>query len=149
MDTVSKNQRSKNMASIKSKDTKPEVYLRKLLHNRGYRYRLYKKGLPGKPDLWLAKYNTAIFINGCFWHHHQNCKRATIPKSNKDYWQAKLSRNVARDRDNSLALQKMGIKVLTIWECTTTQMQKDLNFREETLRQIESFLKREISELEL
>jgi len=88
------------MAAVKGKDTKPEIAVRKLLHSLGYRYRLHKKDLPGSPDIFLKKYNTVIYVHGCFWHQHKGCKYATVPKSNVAFWTEKLERNVRRDRKN-------------------------------------------------
>lgn len=117
MDTVSKEQRSKNMAAIKGKNTKPEVAVRKFLHSLGYRYRLHKKDLPGRPDLYLKKYNTVIFIHGCFWHQHSKCKYATVPKSNREFWVNKLKKNVERDIKNRKKLKDQGYNVIVLWEC--------------------------------
>lgn len=105
------------MRAVKSSNTKPELALRKALHALGYRYRLYVKDLPGKPDLVFPKYRTVIFVHGCFWHGHA-CKRgARTPKSNVDYWVEKIARNKARDRKNAAALRKLGWGVITLWEC--------------------------------
>ena len=111
------------MSRIRSKSTKPELIVRKMLHNSGIRYRLHTKDLPGKPDLSNKRKNFAIFVNGCFWHQHKGCKRANIPKSNKSYWLPKLNRNVERLNDNIKQLKNLNWKVFTIWECET----KDLN----------------------
>lgn len=92
--------RSENMARVKSKNTKPEVYLRKLLWHEGLRYRINYKDLPGKPDIYLPSYKTAIFVNGCFWHMHDDCKLSTIPKTNSDFWKEKLEGNAERDKRN-------------------------------------------------
>ena len=100
MDILTPEKRKENMQAIHSKDTKPEIYLRKLLFSLGYRYRSYAKNIPGHPDIYLRKYNTAIFINGCFWHRHKNCKFAYMPKSNIDFWKRKFCDNV--ERDNTL-----------------------------------------------
>ena len=124
MDTVSKEVRSRNMSAIKSKNTKPESVVRSLLFAQGYRYRLHRKDLPGKPDIVLKKHNTVIFVHGCFWHQHKKCKRANIPKSNKKYWIPKLERNVKRDRSHNSKLKKQGWKVLVIWECETKDSEK-------------------------
>lgn len=97
-DIVSAEERSRNMAAIRNRDTKPEVYLRKLLFVRGYRYRIAAKSVPGHPDIFLRKYNTAIFVHGCFWHRHQGCKYAYTPKSRVEFWQKKFDDNVRRDR---------------------------------------------------
>ena len=104
------------MSAIKSANTKPEILLRKLLFKAGYRYRLNAKHLPGKPDIALRKYKTVIFVHGCFWHAH-GCKLSNIPKSNADYWLAKIKRNLERDNTNIIALNAAGWKVLIIWEC--------------------------------
>ena len=109
--------RSYNMSRVKSKDTKPEMIVRKLLHNRGFRFRLHLKDLPGKPDIVLPKYKTVVFVQGCFWHQHQGCKRAAIPKSNIDFWQDKLKGNLERDLKNHASLTKSGWRVVEIWEC--------------------------------
>lgn len=114
---LSMTRRSWNMSQIRSKDTKPERIVRSLLHSLGFRFRLHNKALPGKPDLTLKKYKTVIFVNGCFWHHHKNCKRATFPKTNKDYWVPKIKRNIQRDKDNARKLKKMGWRVIIVWEC--------------------------------
>jgi len=97
-DIKSPEERSLNMSKIRSKDTKPEVWFRKKLFERGYRYRKHVSYIPGHPDLWLAKYNTAIFVHGCFWHRHSNCKYAYMPKSRTEYWQEKFDRNIKRDQ---------------------------------------------------
>ena len=107
------------MRRICSKNTKPEMLVRSTLHQEGYRYRLHAKELPGKPDLYFPKYRLVVFVHGCFWHQHKRCKRSNIPKSNQDYWIAKLSRNIKRDRNNKKELEKLGLSVLYIWECET------------------------------
>ena len=113
------------MARVKSKNTKPEVYLRKLLWHRGFRYRLNYKGLPGSPDIYIPKYKAAIFVNGCFWHIHENCRYASIPKNNHDFWKNKLEGNVQRDKQNYIKLESMGINVIVVWGCEIKQMMKD------------------------
>jgi DNA mismatch endonuclease (patch repair protein) len=123
MDTVTKEQRSKNMAAIRSKDTKPEKKVRTFLHAKGLRFRLHPKDLPGKPDLVFPRYKLVVFINGCFWHGHSPCKIAKAPKSNLEYWVPKIQRNIARDASNKKALKKLGWKVITIWECSITDDQ--------------------------
>ena len=116
VDNLTKDQRSKNMSRIRSKNTKPEMIVRKKLHSLGYRYRLHKKELPGKPDIFLKKFNLAIFVNGCFWHQH-GCKKTSKPKSNKNYWTEKLKKKVITDKKNKKTLLNMGFNVLTMWEC--------------------------------
>lgn len=117
--------RSQNMARVKSKNTKPEVFLRKLLWHKGFRYRLNYKELPGSPDLYIPKYKVAIFVNGCFWHMHENCRYSSIPKNNHDFWKNKLEGNVERDKQNYIKLENMGIKVIVVWGCEIKQMMKD------------------------
>ena len=125
MDIKSKEARSLNMSKIKNKDTKPEVYLRKLLFSKGYRYRIAEKSVPGHPDIFLRKYNTAIFVHGCFWHRHEGCKYAYVPKSRVEFWQKKFDDNVRRDAVVRQELEKSGIKCLIIWECTIREIMKD------------------------
>lgn len=117
--------RSQNMARVKSKNTKPEVFLRKLLWHKGFRYRLNYKELPGSPDLYIPKYRVAIFVNGCFWHMHENCRYSSIPKNNHDFWKNKLEGNVERDKKNYAQLESMGIKVIVAWGCEIKHMMKD------------------------
>ena len=117
--------RRPNMARVKSKNTKPEVFLRKLLWHKGFRYRLNYKELPGSPDLYIPKYRVAIFVNGCFWHMHENCRYSSIPKNNHDFWKSKLEGNVERDKQNYIKLESMGIKVIVVWGCEIKQMMKD------------------------
>lgn len=117
--------RSENMARVKSVNTKPEIFLRKLLWHRGFRYRVNYSKLPGKPDIYIPKYNTAIFVNGCFWHMHENCKLSSIPKNNYDFWKNKLEGNVERDKKNYKELENMGIKVIVVWGCEIKEMMKD------------------------
>lgn len=105
-----------NMSHIRSKNTKPEEKVRKYLFSKGLRYRKNDKRLPGSPDIVFPKYRTVVFVNGCFWHHH-DCGRFVWPSTNKEYWHKKISRNVERDRENEEALKEMGWRVLTVWEC--------------------------------
>lgn len=107
------------MSRIRSKDTTPEMVVRKVMHSLGYRYRLHKKSLPGYPDIYLKRHSTVVFIHGCFWHQHRNCRFATRPKSRVDFWLPKLKGNVERDERNLAILKSMGFRVLTIWECET------------------------------
>lgn len=117
MDKHTPEQRHRNMAAVKGKNTKPEIAIRKLLHAQGYRFRLHRKDLPDTPDIVLPKYKIAIFINGCFWHQHENCKHAALPSTRREFWEAKLTANKQRDARNTAALQSLGYTVLTIWEC--------------------------------
>ena len=121
-DNHSKEVRSMNMSHIRSKNSKPEERVRKYLFSRGLRYRKNVKKLPGCPDIVLTKYKTVIFVNGCFWHHH-DCGRFVWPSSNVEYWYNKINRNVERDIQNTTLLTEQGWQVLTIWEC---QLKKKL-----------------------
>lgn len=109
--------RSENMRRIRSKDTAPEMMVRRLLHGLGYRYRLHAKDIPGKPDIVFSARRKAIFIHGCFWHQHVACKEGRPPKSNDTYWRPKLERNQRRDQQNLEALTALGWQVLVVWEC--------------------------------
>ena len=115
-DTKTPAERSENMSRIRSTNTKPEEIVRKYLFSKGYRYRKNVRTLPGCPDIVMRKYNTVIFVNGCFWHKH-DCSRFAWPSSNEDYWRPKILANVERDRRNTNALIDQGWKVITIWEC--------------------------------
>ena len=128
------------MAKNRSRNTKPEVYLRKLLFKKGYRYSLNKKGLPGTPDLYFRKYNTVIFVHGCFWHRHQKCKYAYMPKSNIEFWQEKFNNNIERDKRQLEELEKLYIRVLIVWECTIRKMKKEPEFENKVITAIEEFL---------
>lgn len=121
MDVHTSEQRHRNMSAVKSKDTKPEILVRKGLHAAGYRFRLHVKDLPGNPDIVLPKYKIVIFVNGCFWHRHPGCKYASTPASNADFWKAKFEANIARDKRNYTQLEKLGWKVIVIWECEIRQ----------------------------
>jgi len=116
VDKLTKEKRSWNMSRIKGKDTKPEKAVRSLLHYLGYRFRLQRKDLPGKPDIVLPKYRTVVFVHGCFWHSH-GCKDSGIPKTNSEFWHEKLAKNKLRDGKNSLKLRELGWSVLVVWEC--------------------------------
>lgn len=140
-DIVCPEKRSQNMSAIRSKNTKPEVYLRKLLFAQGYRYRIADKSVPGHPDIFLRKYNTAIFVNGCFWHRHPGCKYAYTPKSRVEFWQKKFDDNVRRDSAVKAELLEHGIKLLTVWECAIRRMQRDKIEEERALAKIILFIK--------
>ena len=115
MDVLTKEQRHKNMSRIRGKNTKPEEIVRKYLFSRGFRYRKNDRRYPGKPDIVLPKYKTVIFVNGCFWHRHEGCRYASVPKSRQDFWLPKLQGNVERDQRNIEALKKAGWSVIVIW----------------------------------
>lgn len=122
--------RSRQMATVRSKNTKPEMKVRRLVFSMGYRYRLHASNLPGKPDLVFASRKKIIFIHGCFWHRHEGCKLATTPASNQEYWLPKFQRNVERDRESLEVLNKLGWDVLVVWECQL----KDVSNLTEKLR---------------
>ena len=124
-DHLSPARRSWNMSRIGSKNTKPELIVRKVLQICGIRYRLHAKNLPGKPDLSNKSKKFAIFVNGCFWHQHKGCKRASIPKSNTDYWIPKLEKNVNRLRENLETLDTMGYRTAVIWECEVNYLENN------------------------
>ena len=116
-DRMTKEQRHRCMASIKGKDTKPEMLVRRYLHSRGYRYRVNVRRLPGTPDIVLRKYRTVIFINGCFWHGHEDCRYFVLPKSNTQYWLQKIERNKERDVEKRIQLRLLGWHTIIIWGC--------------------------------
>lgn len=128
--------RSENMARVKNKNTKPEIYLRKLLWHRGFRYRINYKQLPGSPDIYIPKYNTTIFVNGCFWHMHENCKYSSIPKTNRDFWEKKLKSNVKRDEENYDKLRKLGFNVIVVWQCEINKIKNDESILENLINDI-------------
>lgn len=117
MDVVDSATRSRMMAGIRSKDTKPEMAVRRYLHARGFRYRLHARDLPGSPDLVLPKYRAAILVHGCFWHRHSGCRFATTPTSNVERWDAKFQANIARDATKLASLEEAGWRVIVVWEC--------------------------------
>lgn len=117
MDRISKEHRSWNMSRIRSRDTKPELAVRSLLHKNGFRFRLHRKDLPGKPDIVLPKYRTAIFVHGCFWHRHKGCKFAYTPKAKARFWEAKFKANTRRDAKARRQLQRAGWRTAVVWEC--------------------------------
>ncbi len=118
MDVVNKQTRSKMMSNIKSKNTKPELTIRSLLHQKGFRFRIHDKNLPGKPDIVLKKYNAVIFIHGCYWHRHENCKLASTPRQNVEFWNKKFSDNMRRDSEVFYQLKLLGWRTAVIWECS-------------------------------
>lgn len=119
MDHLTPEARSANMAKVKSKDTRPELIVRRTLHAMGYRFRLHRKDLAGRPDVVLTRLRTVVFVHGCYWHRHAGCSRATTPETRRDFWQAKFDRTVERDRDQVEHLRAAGWNVLVVWECET------------------------------
>lgn len=115
-DSWTKEQRSRAMARVRNKNTKPEIQVRSMLHRMGYRFRLHRRDLPGAPDIVLPRHEKVIFVHGCFWHSH-DCPRGKRPETRKEFWDTKLNANVERDRKNREALKERGWKVLTVWEC--------------------------------
>ncbi|MBO6207865.1 MAG: DNA mismatch endonuclease Vsr [Lachnospiraceae bacterium] len=142
-------ERSHNMARIRNKDTKPEIYIRKKLFERGYRYRKNATDVFGHPDMWLAKYNTAVFVHGCYWHRHNGCKYAYVPKSRVNFWMTKFENNIKRDEDVRRNLAISGIRVLVIWECTIRIAMKSEEEEQRVLENVERFLRSEKEYLEL
>lgn len=130
-DVHTKEQRYRNMAAIRAKNTKSELIVRKYLWGNGFRYRVNSPRLPGHPDIVLRKYRTCIFVNGCFWHGHEGCRYYVVPKTNTDFWQDKISRNVKRDKSQQQQLAKMGWHCITVWEC---ELKKGL--RDNTLKSL-------------
>ena len=124
MDTLTKARRSWNMSRIKGRNTRPERIVRSILHRMGYRFRLHRKDLPGKPDIALPKHKTVIFVHGCFWHRHKGCKDATLPKTRRLFWRNKLEGNADRDRLKERALRVLGWRVIVLWECETLHTEK-------------------------
>lgn len=124
MDTLSREKRSWNMSRIRGRDTIPEKAVRSALHAQGFRFRLAKSPLPGSPDVVLSRHRIAVFVHGCFWHRHRRCRFAYTPKSNKDFWNDKFQKNVARDRRTNRLLRGLGWTPVIIWECQTTQPAK-------------------------
>ncbi|USQ74748.1 very short patch repair endonuclease (plasmid) [Roseomonas mucosa] len=113
--------RRRTMAAIRGRNTKPEMVLRRTLHAMGYRFRVHRRNLPGTPDLVFPGRRAAIQVHGCFWHHHSGCKHATVPSTRREYWSAKLERNVERDRESAARLEGMGWRLLVVWECELAQ----------------------------
>ena len=134
MDVVSGPKRSKMMSGIRGANTRPEMMVRRLLFRAGYRYRLHFKGLPGRPDIVMPGRKIAIFVHGCFWHCHENCRYFRIPSSNTEFWRGKLSSNVERDRKTCTLLAGAGWRVLTVWECSTRS--------EEALQSLKGYLEK-------
>lgn len=148
-DIKSPEERSRNMARIRSRNTKPEEFVRKLLFRQGYRYRKNVSSVPGHPDAWMAKYNTAVFVHGCFWHRHKGCKYAYTPKSRVDFWTDKFQRNIERDCTVREQLADRKIRSLIIWECTVKKMMKSEEEKQRVLDRIALFLASEDTTCEL
>ena len=138
-DVHDKDTRSYNMSRINGKDTKPEMIVRKYLHGNGLRYSLHNKTLPGKPDLTLTKYKTVVFVNGCFWHGHKNCKYFSLPKTRTEWWKNKIESTKERDKSAVKRLEKLGWNVITVWEC---ELKKDRRIN--TLKKLYSSIKRNL-----
>ena len=122
-DVLNPQQRHRCMSHIRSKATKPEILVRKWLWSHGYRYRLNVKSVPGKPDIVMRKYRTAIFVNGCFWHGHEGCKQFVLPKTNTEFWQNKIEANLSRDQKNYDTLINAGWQVIVLWQCKLTKQE--------------------------
>ncbi len=122
-DVVNQQTRSRMMAGIKGRDTKPEMAVRSYLHAAGLRFRLHDKRLPGRPDIVLPRHRTVVFVHGCFWHRHPGCRYATTPASRHEFWSTKFSANEERDRRDVAALEKLGWKVIKVWECETRSLE--------------------------
>ena len=135
-DIKSPEQRSRNMARIRSKDTEPEIYIRKKLFAAGFRYRKNDPRIPGHPDIYLPMYRTAIFVHGCFWHRHEGCRYAYMPKSRTDYWEKKFQANKERDRKVLDVLTDKGFRVIVVWECCIRRMLHDRHEETEMVKKI-------------
>lgn len=138
MDIWSKEKRSEVMSKIRGKNTKPEMIVRSQLFMQGFRFRVHQKNLPGKPDIVLPKYKTVIFVHGCFWHYHKDCKEGRVPPTNTSFWRLKLDKNVQRDEEHRLQLEKLGWQVLIVWECEIERRLQDV------INKIVQHLKRDI-----
>lgn len=138
MDKLTKEHRSWNMSRIQGKNTGPEIAMRSMLHKNGFRFRLQEKNLPGKPDIVLPKFKTAIFVHGCFWHRHENCKYCYTPKSRNEFWSSKFQRTVQRDAEQLQAISETGWLPLVVWECEI----KDNPAK--TLKKVQSILKKRL-----
>ncbi len=138
MDVFSPEKRSQVMSRIRSKDTKPEKIIRSILHKLGFRFRINRKDLPGKPDIVLPKYRIVIFVHGCFWHQHEGCPRSKKPTSNAQYWNPKLKNNVLRDEKNILELEESGWRVFILWECQIKNLVKNPDLLAKMLETIDN-----------
>jgi DNA mismatch endonuclease (patch repair protein) len=137
VDVVDTATRSRMMAGILGKDTKPEMAVRRYLHACGYRYRLHRRDLPGKPDLVLSKYRLVIFVHGCFWHRHQGCMYATTPSNRRDFWEEKLNGNFLRDQKHIAKLRADGWRVLIVWECALKHFLSEIGVLQQMIRNVD------------
>lgn len=140
-DVLTPTQRHRCMSRIRSKATKPEMAVRRWLWAHGYRYRLNVKSVPGKPDIVMRRYRTAIFVNGCFWHGHEGCKHFVLPKTNTDFWQTKIERNRKRDKKNYGILIDSGWQVIVLWECQLTKLRIENTMQQTILALNQNFLR--------
>lgn len=124
-DRLDKERRSWNMSRIRSKNTKPEMAVRRALHAAGFRFRLHVKDLPGKPDIVLPKWKTVVFVHGCFWHRHLSCRKWSVPASNKEYWEKKFAMNIERDQKAITELIELGWSPIVLWECEVKKASYD------------------------
>ncbi|XKH01610.1 DNA mismatch endonuclease Vsr [Marinobacter nauticus] len=136
MDTLTPAERSERMSRVRSRDTKPEMVVRRLVHGMGFRYRLHVDSLPGKPDMVFRFRRAVIFVHGCFWHRHPGCKLARLPKSRREFWRRKLEENRERDQRNEAKLRELGWRVMVVWEC-------ELGDLEGTAEKLKGFLNHE------
>ena len=145
MDKITKEKRSWNMSQVHSKDTKPEQGIRSALHKIGFRFRKNDSRLPGKPDIVLPHYRTVIFVNGCFWHGHKNCRLFRLPKTNVEFWKNKIERNIARDKKVISAYLDNCYRVAVVWECSITGKQKEQKLSKVT-EEISLWLEEDLTE---
>jgi len=138
MDKLSSEKRSWNMSRIRHKNTRPEIIVRSVIHNLGYRFRLNRRDLPGCPDIVLPKYSTVIFVDGCYWHRHRGCKKSTTPKTNTEFWEAKFKANKERDRKVRKELKSIGWNIVTVWECKTVDQDE-----------LSQYLKKKLGEMKI
>ena len=143
-DNIDPQKRSANMAAIKSRDTKPELFIRKALFKDGFRYRIAANNIPGHPDLYLARYNIAIFVHGCFWHRHYGCRFAYSPKSRVEFWTKKFEDNMKRDAEVKRLLENTGTRVLIIWECAIKQASKKSGNTADLIYKIEQIIRSDL-----
>jgi len=140
-DIWDKNKRSDVMSKIRSKNTKPEMLLRSLLFKEGFRFRIHDKKLAGKPDIVLKKYNTVIFVHGCFWHYHESCNEGRIPDTNSKFWKEKLARTIERDKQHRKRLKEAGWNVIVVWECELENVKQRNNTIRRIIQEIEQWNK--------